>query len=58
MRCLDVGVTNLSAGGSAYAKLRETEQSVGCVFQAPDRAERSRSFKLKAGESKVLSWPE
>jgi len=57
-RCLDVGVTDLSAGAAVSVKLRETEQTVSCLFTAPDHAARQASVKLKAGEPRFLPWPE
>ncbi len=48
----------MGAGLSAAANLREPEWIGQCVFIAPDRLQRSATVTLKAGEAKVIAWPE
>jgi serine/threonine-protein kinase len=56
-QCPDLGVT-LTPGSPMSAKLRDIEVSATCVFTAPDRGMKQGSIKVKAGESKTVTWPE
>jgi hypothetical protein len=54
--CPDLGVS-VTPGASRQVKLREAAWRGSCTFSQPDRAPRTFSVSLRAGEANVIPWP-
>jgi eukaryotic-like serine/threonine-protein kinase len=54
--CPDLGLS-ATPGAPRQVKLREADWKGPCTFRQPDRAPRTSSVALKAGQTNVIAWP-